>query len=212
MLTGTWWITPFGSWNMGSAEHVQFATHFMLMLPPDRRVPTYWAIKGVPPEELEAALARGADPEAVEFLKDKRRDARLFAMQSLGWCRTARNRFNLWRFDAQTAKMIRDAQDYWQAQTSAGSHEMIDVEEFDGRDAFSISVAKLLAGGNPQVLKNLAMGRIEETAPREVVAPAYSTRKYSELERDRLYQRTGANPKKKTYRASAVSVKKQFPH
>ena len=193
MLTEDWWLTPMGSFDMGHSEHSQFAGHLMLMLPDNQVFQRQWINRGVPEQELETALERGADPKAIEFLR-KKYDTRLWAIREWGWVRTQKNRFNLWVFDKQTADLIRSAKDYWRSQERTMSdHEMMDVEEFGpGRDKYSISVKALLNGGNPSILKNLACGRIDSDCG-EKVSPAYSTAKYSEMERDRLYARSGGN-------------------
>ncbi len=167
MLSGKWWLTPAGAYDVGTREHAHYALRDMLLYP--RLPPVQWFGLGVPAAELDAALARGADPKAVEYLSNKARDPRLFAMKEYHWVRTARNVFNLWEFNEATAQTIRAAANYWQAQGNLGRYEMIDVEEFHNHDRYSISIEKLMAGGNPKILKNLAMSRVEVSAPVEKV-------------------------------------------
>ncbi len=199
MLIGDWWICPEGAFEMNSSEHAAFAIAYILGMPKDKRVPNYWTIRGIPSEEIDAALKRGADPEAVEFIANKRNDARLWAMREYGWIRTAKNAWNLWYFDDETADIVRDNEGYWEFQAKTGKmseYEMIDIYEFKDGCEYAISVQKLLDGGKPQVLKKLATGGIACAGP-EAVAPHYSTSKYGELERQKLYGRTGANPRKR---------------
>ncbi len=192
MLVGDWWLCNFGSFDMASSEHSQFSIAYMLGLFPDGHVPMRWTISGIPKEEFKAALARGADPDAVAFLRDKKHDARLWCMMELGWVRVSKNNFNLWVFDKATAKIVRNAKDYWRQQYRMTDGEMIDIVEFKNNDEYTISVKKILAGGDPQILKNLAMGKILDRKE-AALAPQYSTR-YSEMERKRLYGRIGDNP------------------
>ncbi len=197
-LVDKFWITPQGSFEMGHIEHMDFAIAVMLAMPSTAIVPRWWAIRGIPPTEIEAALDRGADQAAVRFLENKRNDARMWAMREYGWIRTAKNAWNLWDFDKATADMVRNSTDYWKFQASRGhmtEYEMLDIYEFKTGDQFSINARKLLAGGNPKVLKNLAMGVADEIV--EKVEPVYSTAKFSELERRTLAGRTGDNPRKR---------------
>lgn len=195
MLKQDYWLTPAGAFDMKASEHAQAAAHSMLNMPADRRVPMHWMIKGIPEEELVAALERGADPKAVEFLSNSRGDPRLFALREYGWIRVAKNAFNLWKFDEETVKLIRNAKDYWAAQDNAGACEMMDVEEFSTGDRFTVSAARLLAGGRPSVLRKLS-GAEAVAGCVEKVAPQYSAR-YGEIERDRLYRRAGGNPRRR---------------
>jgi hypothetical protein len=196
MLTGKYWIVPgMSAINLSNDEHDQVAMAIMLALPRPT-APRHWLIKGVPHEELDAALARNADLKAIRYLENKNHDPRLYAIREYGWVRTYKNKFNLWRFDDATAEMVRQS-DYWAMQPQLNDHDMIDVEEFDGTDRFEISVKRLLDGGRPSVLKNLAMSRITPEEAVEKVSPHYSAAKYSELERDRLYARSGANPRRR---------------
>ncbi len=162
---------------------------------PEPFVPRSWVIRGIPPEEFALALERDADPKAVQFLEEKR-DARLYALREYGWVRTAKNKWNVWTFDCATAEMVRKS-DYWKAQYSFDKYDMLDVEEFKGKDSYSISAQKLLDGGNPEVLKNLAMGHIVDSDKEEALCPHYSTAKYGELAREKLYGRSGANPRRR---------------
>lgn len=197
MLTGDWWLTPEGSWDMKSSEHAAVAIAVMLKMDlATARVPMWWTIKGIPEEEFDKALARGADPAAVAFLVDKRHDARLWALREYNWIRTTKQHFNVWKFDNKTAEIIRDAGDYWSQQPSIDEYEMIDIHEFYGEEKpFAVSVEKLLAGGNSKILKDLATGRITREEAKKKLAPMYST-KYTEMERKRLYARTGDNPRR----------------
>lgn len=179
---------------MNSQEHSTFAIHVMLKLPPDRRVPNYWFYKGVPKEELDAALARGADPAAIEFLSDKNKDPRLYALRELGWIRTAKSKFNCWQFNQAAADLIRDSKDYWTAQDKLEDGDVIDVEEFaPGGQKFTISVKALRGGGRPEVLRGLS-GLTEADLVEASIPPNYSTLKYTQMQRDKLYHRTGDNP------------------
>lgn len=203
MLSGTWWITPEGSWSMGASEHSTFAMHVMLGLPPTQRVPNYWFYKGVPKEELDNAIARGADKKAIEFLENKNNDPRLFVLRQLGWCRTARNKFNVWLFDQRTADMIRNADDYWHAQDKFENGEVIDIEEFAPTgQTFTIRVKALLGGGTPEAMRAIA-GVTEAQMVAASIPPTqvtYSTIKYGELARSALYHRTGDNPRRRSRR------------
>ncbi len=199
MLTDTFWLTKFGSFQMTGTEHAAFAIGAMLDLPKDRRVPNYWTINGIPENELAEALWRGADPKAVEFLSDRRNDARLWAMREFGWVRTAKSAWNLWNFDDETAEMVRWNTGYWEFQKKMTEFDMLDIYEFKTHCEYSISVQKFLDGGQPHELKKLATGELECRVIEEV-KPEYSTAKYSELERDRLYKRSGDNPKRRSRR------------
>lgn len=202
-LTEDFWLTDDGSFLMGGSEHSAFAVAYMLDMPKDSRVPQWWIIKGIPEIELQKALERGADPKAVEFLSTKKNDARLYAMREYGWVRTARNKWNLWDFDDETAEVVRDNSGYWKFQADQHrmtEYEMADIYEFKDGCQYSISIKKLLDGGKPRILKKLAMGNIECGVEEPVEVPQYSTAKYSEVERDRLYGRTGANPKRRLRR------------
>ncbi len=196
MLLNDFWITDDGVFELVSAEHWSFAAGSMLWMPRNSHVPNSWMNKGVPEVELEKALARGADHAAVEFLA-KGGDARLWVIREHGWIRTAKNKWNLWYFDKNTADLARSSTAYWRAQYAMDKkYEMLDVTELENGDRYSISVQKLLDGGKPQVLKNLAMGRtyIDEDESPE---PAYSTAKYTEVERKRLRSITGDNPRRR---------------
>ncbi len=198
-LIGKWWISPEGSFDGSDVEHMQLATAYMLDLPKDRHVPNWWTIRGIPIEELDAAAKRGVSAKTLEFLSNKGNDARLWVMREFGWVRTAKNKWSVWFFDDATADMVRDAKDYWKFQADQGKmteHEMLDVYEFKDGCEYSISVQKLLEGGRPQVLKKLAMGGLECSGKEEAIAPQYSTAKYSELERQKLYGISGANPRR----------------
>ncbi len=198
MLTGKFWIVPEGLLELRGGEHNQIAAAVMMAMPEDRRVPLHWLVKGIPEAELEAALARGADESALHFLADKKNDPRLFAMKEYGWVRTMKDKFNLWYFDCETADMVRRSP-YWKMQSLTGG-EMIDVYEFETGDQYTIGVNALLRGGDPQILKDLAMGRVGESEAHEAVCPSYSTAKYSELQRQRLSGRTGDNPRRRNRR------------
>lgn len=195
-LIEDWWLTPDGAFKMSTSEHAQFAIATMLKMQVGERVPKYWLFKGVELPALKLAISRGADPEAVEFLNNKHSDARLFALKNYGWVRVAKNAFNFWAFDDRTADIIRRATDYWESQYSMSQHhEMIDVYEFKTNDQFAVNVSKLLAGGRPHVLKQLSMGHVEDVVIQEPLpVPEYAAAKFTELERDRLYRRTGDNP------------------
>ena len=91
--------------------------------------PSTWNFKGIPDNELTEALARGAAPEAVNFLSNRGKDARLFTIQNLGWIRTAKNVFNLWEANAQSDIIIHDSKEFWRAQYDMKEHDMIDVLE-----------------------------------------------------------------------------------
>lgn len=171
----------------------------MLQLPDRMFAPYRWSIDGVPEEELELALDRGADPAAISFLSSKKNDSRLWAVREYGWVRTFRNKFNLWYFDCTTADMVRES-DYWDSQRQLEPDDKIDVEEIKTGDHYSISVQKLLDGGDPEVLKDLAMSRIKDGAPVAKICPTYSTAKYGEVARQKLYARTGDNPRRRARR------------
>lgn len=196
MLVDNYWITDLGSFNMTTSEHAQFAIAVMLNMDiATERVPMRWTNAGVPPEALDKALERGADPRAVQFLSAKRNDARLWVLRELGWVRTIKSRFNLWRFDKPTADLIRNAKDYWLGQYKATEHDMMDVEEFETSENYSISVKRFLEGGDPKILKRLACGHGGDCVE-EALEPEYSTAKYGELERRKLYARVGDNPRR----------------
>ncbi len=197
MLIDDWWLTPTGAFEMNSSEHASFAIAFMLDMPKDSRVPNHWTIRGIPQEQLVSALERGVDPKIVEFLADKKNDSRLFVMREFGWIRVARNAWNLWHFDKETADVARDNVGYWKAQYKMTPHEMLDVYEFKTNCEYTISAQKLLDGGNPQILKKLATGGLTcETT--DEIQPQYSTAKYSELERRALYKKSGDNPRRRS--------------
>ena len=195
MLTSKTWITPAGVVELkGASEHEQLAAAVMLRYP-EPIVPNRWIINGVPEAELDAARARDADPKAVTWLYDKK-DARLYALREYGWVRTFKAKWNCWRFDCETAAMVNKS-GYWDTQYSLDKYDMIDVEEFDGHDRYSINAMKIIDGADPTVLKNLARGRLAASDKEEAICPSYSTAKYSELEREKLYGRTGANPRRR---------------
>lgn len=196
MLTGKYWITPEGSINLDAQEHAQLALHYMLNIPADRLVPMWWTMRGVPPEELAKALDNGASKDAVDFLSDKKADARYYVVKKFGWVRTQKSAFNLYRFDAKIAKMIRDAKEYWAGQKNFTEFDMIDIYEFETNEQYTIKAIRLLDGGKPEVLKRLAMGVADDVI--ETASPVYSAAKFSELERDRLYARSGANPRRRS--------------
>ncbi len=199
MLTGKYFITPAGAVDVSGREHSWLSTAVMLNMKDRMFAPYRWSIDGVPKEELRDALTRGADPAAIRFLETKKNDSRLYAVREYGWVRTFKNKFNLWYFDCATADMVRES-DYWDFQRQLEPDDKIDVEEIKTGDHYSISVQKLLDGGDPEVLKDLAMSRIKDDAPVTKICPTYSTAKYGEMARDRLYGRTGANPRRKTRR------------
>ncbi len=146
----------------------------------------------MPVEELEAALARGADPAAVNFLSKRGNDARLYVVREYGWIRTAKQAWNMWSFDDKCAEIARSAKEYWASQYTLNEYDTLDIHEFKSGDRFTVRAKALLEGGKPRVLKNLAMGFSE--AASEKIEPMYSTAKYSELEREKLYRRVGGNP------------------
>ncbi len=190
-LIGKWWITEFGDIDVAGTEHVNVAIASMLLM--DRKqAPHAWAVRGIPSEEFAFALERGADPEAIEFLRAGK-DARLWMVRELGWIRTARNAWNVWEFGDHVGKIARGAKEYWRSQYAMNSFDLIDVNELKTGDRFSVSAKALRDGGNPRILKNLATGRID-SEERESSPVLYSTVKYpSELARKRLYSRTGDN-------------------
>lgn len=194
-LTSKWWLAPDGAVEMVGNEHVDFAIAALLLMPDRKYAPRHWNSKGVPPHELDAALARGADSRAVEFLSKRGNDARLWVIREFGWIRTAKNRWNLWEFGKREAEIARDSKAYWAAQYDIKKFDMIEVEEFKTGDQYSINASALFNGGNPKVLKNLAMGRIDIDSA-DVSEPVYSAAKYGELERQKLYRREGANPRR----------------
>ncbi len=140
-LTSKYWITPGGAIELSGREHEWLSTAVMLNMKDRMFAPYRWSIDGVPEVELDAALDRDADPNAVHFLRNPKNDSRLYAVREYGWVRTFKNKFNLWYFDCATADM--------------------------------------------------------DDKPVAVFCPTYSTAKYSQLERDRLYRRSGDNPRRK---------------
>ena len=193
-LEGKFWITPEADIDISGHEHFDYAIAFMLLM--DRQyAPRHWNSRGVPKEELAAAIARGASSDAVDFL-DQKKDSRLWVMRELGWIRTAKAAWNLWEFDDETADMARNAKDYWKSQYYLTDSDMIDVSEFKTGDHFRINAKRFRAGGDPRILKDLAMGRLVEEV-KEEITPQYSTAKFGELERQKLYGRTGANPRRR---------------
>lgn len=196
-LTSKWWITPGGAFEVNGREHEWLSTAVMLQLPDRMFAPYRWSIDGVPEEELELALERGADPAAVRYLENKKHDSRLYAVREYGWVRTFKNKFNLWYFDCETADMVRKS-DYWDFQRQLEPDDVIDVEEVKTGDSYSISVQKLLDGGDPEVLKDLAMSRVHSGSPEVKYCPSYSTAKFSEIERRRLMGKTGDNPRRRS--------------
>ena len=190
-LSGKWFITPEGSVQLDGREHAQLATHYMLNLPLDRNVPMWWVIRGIPEEEFDAALKRGADPDAVEFLRKKGNDSRLWVLK-LGWIRTAKSLWNLWRFDDKTLQIARDAKDYWAAQKITKS-DYVDIEEFETRQVFSVPVFTILDGTDPALLKRVALGLPIDLPKEEVAVPSYAGR--TERERRTLLRREGDNPR-----------------
>lgn len=199
MLTGKYFITEAGAVDVSGREHEWLSTAVMLQLPDRMFAPYRWSIDGVPEEELQAALDRGADPAAVRYLENKKHDSRLYAVREYGWVRTFKNKFNLRYFDCETADMVRRS-DYWKFQHQVEQGDRIDVEEVKTGDRYSISVAKLLAGGDPEILKNLAHGRVDSGSPEMAICPSYSTAKYGEVERKRLLKLTGDNPRRRARR------------
>lgn len=190
-LIGKWWLTEFGSIDVGHGEHVDIAIASMLLLN-QKRAPHLWNQNGIPKEELAAAIERGADADAVDFLSSKGKDARLWVIRELGWIRTARSAWNVWVFDDHVAEIARKAKDYWRSQYSMNNYDTIDVTELKTGDRFAVNAKKLQDGGNPHVLKNLAMGRMVEEE-KESSPVVYSTSRFSERERKRLYSRQGDN-------------------
>ena len=196
MLNEDFWLTQEGTYAMGQSEHYMFATEAMLLMPDGEASGRRWQNQGVPEDALQAGLERGADPRAVEFLR-KGGDARLWAIREYGWIRAAKSKWNLWYFDEKTANLARKNTEYWDYQLRHymnPKYEMVDVYEFKDGDKYSISCRKLLDGGNPQILKNLAMGRTVVADTEKMYSPEYSTAKYSETERRRLRNITGDNP------------------
>lgn len=192
-FTGKWWITPAGDMDVSHSEHVDYAIAAMLLM--DRpKAPHMWNVKGVPKEELAAALMRGVDAAAIDFLEQKK-DARLWVIREFGWIRTAKSAWNLWEFNEKTAEIARSSKEYWRAQYSLNDHDSIDVTELKDGCRYAINVKKFLDGGNPKILKRLALGGVECEAER-TATPQYSTEKYTEIERRRLTGRTGDNPRK----------------
>ncbi len=176
---------------MRQSDHALFAIGAMLGKDPGAYIPLHWAISGVPRTALDLAMEGGADPKAIIALEDGV-DPRLYAMMFFGWVRVSQNRFNLWDFNQSTAELIRECREYWKAQ-DYGPDDMIDVFEFKTKDRFQIRITALLKGGDPKILKNLSMGRMDADKKTEALSPAYSS-KLSELERRRLYARVGDNP------------------
>lgn len=194
MLSGKWFITLDGSVQLDGREHQQLAVHYMLNLPLDRNVPMWWVIRGIPDEEFDAALKRGADPDAVAFLREKGNDARFWVLK-LGWVRTQKQIWNLWRFDKQTLAVARNAKDYWDSQKSLSKWDYVDVEEFETRLVFSVPVFAILDGTDPDDLKRVALGGPAELPKEEVATPSYSKR--TERERKKLLRREGDNPRRR---------------
>jgi len=193
-LTSKWWLTSSGEFDLAGQEHVDFAIAAMLNM--DRTyAPHTWNSKGIPDDELAAALARGAAPEAVEFLSKRGNDARLFVLKNLGWIRTAKNVFNLWEANAQADNIIHSSKGFWRSQYSMNQYDMIDVLEFKSGDKYQVNAKALKDGGSLQVLKQLAMGRTGAEDIEKTAVPQYSTLKYGEIERGRLAGRTGDNPR-----------------
>lgn len=74
--------------------------------------------------------------------------------------------------------------------------DMIDVTELKDGCRYQINAKTFLKGGDPKVLKLLALGGLE-CDPERTSTPSYSTAKYSELERSKLYGRVGGNPRRR---------------
>lgn len=197
-LIGKWFLTEEEDFDVAHSEHVDLAIAAMLLYP-KKFAPHLWNVNGVPKEELEAALERGADPEAIEFLS-KGKDARLWAVREFGWIRTTKNAWDVWVFDDSAAEIAQKAKAYWRSQYSMNQWDMIDVHELKDGCRYQINAKKLLDGGRPKVLKRLAMGNIECGDDEHTEVPQYSTAKFSELERRALYKKSGDNPKRRSRR------------
>lgn len=194
MLIEDWWLTPQGAFKLVSAEHAQFAIAAMLRMEPGERVPRYWLVRGVEAETLAKSESRGADPAAITFLQNKNNDPRLFVIKEYGWIRIAKNAVNLWAFNQAALELLRSP-DYWAQQYGYTEHEMMDMYEFATNDQFAAPVKAILNRASvASAIKDRAMGRTCDFVVPEAIKPEYSTAKYSELERQNLYRRTGDNP------------------
>lgn len=72
-------------------------------------------------EEARLALERGADKEAVAFLRGppglgKTIDPRRFVIERWGWIRIRNHRYYAWKWDVQTVNLLFFCEDYWQTQ------------------------------------------------------------------------------------------------
>ncbi len=197
MLTGKYWITPEATVQLVSKEHAIFALGIMLNYPRDERLPDSWFGNGVPKEQLEAALERGADPKAIKFLEKPGADPRLYAIREYGWVRITKNKFDVWVFDDSTAELVRNADGYWSEQYARDlKYEVMEIYELKDGDKYTVDVKKILDGGSPEILRDLAHGRIDRDTAEAKLSPMYSAR-FSELEKRRLSGRTGDNPKRR---------------
>lgn len=192
-LIGKWFLTENGDFDISGNEHVDFAIAAMLNM--DRKYAPYnWNSQGIPKEELDAAIERGAAPEAVEYLKKRGSDARLFVIKNLAWIRTAKSVFNLWEANDKADEIIRNSRAFWRSQYDLKQWDMIDVLEFKTGDSYAVNAKALKDGGSLQVLKKLSMASVAAGSSDRQAVPQYSTMKYGEIERGRLMGRTGDNP------------------
>lgn len=156
------WLYPDGSTSgdLGASEHAEVALREMLKLPDDTTIRKDRLFGGITPAEAKAALKRGADKDAVDFLLKTRGDPRLYAVKNLGWIRVARNAINVWKFDDETVDLLRRS-DLWKSHPQVEDYDMFLIDEMSAPQGqtFEVSAGKLRKrGASADALRYTAQG------------------------------------------------------
>jgi len=154
---GKWWLTPKGEIDLTGSDHDYIALLQMLNL--ERGDPEAHAFRRrkkqqITSEQAEAALRRGADRKAVEFLMAGF-DPRLWAVREWGWIRVHDGNVELWRFDENTLDLWQKSRRFWGRSTfdtfTIGETSTGDLFRLDGRRLQNVSA-------EPGALKHYATG------------------------------------------------------
>ena len=130
MLMGKYWITPTGVVDVSTSEHALYAKNVMLGLlgtPNEIRLDKT-LFDPLPAKIIRAARQRGVDAAIIDHLA-KGIDARLFVIERWGWVRTRQNAFYVAKLDPKVLRLIHNAKEYWEKQTTIDADDSIELFE-----------------------------------------------------------------------------------
>ncbi len=164
MLNGKYWLIPGGRVvDVTASEHAIFARKFMLRLPDaDLSITIKNMLSPLTPRQISCHRRRGISEDILNFLSADRssNDPRVFAINTWFWIRArfVRRTAGLWlrRFDDEALQTIRDAADFWKAQTRISEFDMIDVTELASDACYEVTVSRLrdYSSNATQILTN----------------------------------------------------------